>query len=448
MSEVPDKTNITDYYYSGFKLFEDSLNGQLKTKVHQLRNEAIKDFSRLGFPAVSNEEWKYTNIKPILKVNFKPAQLADKTTGMFPAINSNTVKLFLIPELKVNLIVFVNGVYNSELSNIPSELTGIKIESLADILKGGSDFITEKIIPESKINDGFAALNKAFTSDGAIVTVADNAVIDEPVHLMFLSGSDSENLLVQPHNYIFAGRNSRVKIIESFHSISENANLINSLSEIFIEENARITHYKIQNDSADSGQVNRTQVYQQRSSVFTSFAITFDGALVRNDIYTVFQGEGGESHLYGLYLANGKSHIDNHTMIDHAAARCQSNEFYKGILDDHARGVFNGKVMVRRDAQKTLAYQSNKNLLLSKFARVDTKPQLEIFADDVKCSHGATVGQLNDESVFYLRSRGIGADMARSILINAFASDIIDQIDIEPLREYLNNKILDKLNKV
>ncbi|MGE5681066.1 MAG: Fe-S cluster assembly protein SufD, partial [Bacillota bacterium] len=388
MADVPEREEIKNWYYTNFKSFESTLNGQSKSPVHRLRQEAIEKFSEMGFPTTGNEEWKYTNVAPVLKNNYKPSHLTEEIK-----LTKADIGKYLTDGLNVSLLVFVNGQFNVSLSTLLPEAEAIRLENLSKVLNDEPEFI-EKFIKESKHSDGFAALNSAFIYDGAVLRIPDNAVLNNPVHLLFISGSQTENLLVQPHNFIFAGKKSQAKIIESSYGISDKPYLLNSVTKIFTGEHSVINYYKVQDDPVEAFHVSRMQVYQSRSSVFTSNVITIGGELVRNDINTVFEGEGCESNLYGLYLADGKRHIDNHTMIDHAVPHCQSNELYKGILDEKSRGVFNGKVMVRKDAQKTQAYQSNKNLLLSRFAKVDTKPQLEIFADDVKCSHGATVGQL------------------------------------------------------
>ncbi|MDP4174763.1 MAG: Fe-S cluster assembly protein SufD [Bacteroidota bacterium] len=443
MTEVPEKEEIKNWYYSNFELFENSLNGQSKAPVHKIRKEAIAEFIELGFPTTKNEEWKYTNIAPLLTQNFKPAYLSNKIS-----LSKEEVSKFLFTGVNASILVFVNGDFSNELSSLLPEAKGVKFESLRQVLNNEPDFIEKYLLKSNKTIDGFSALNRAFISDGIVLRVPDSTILENPVHLLFISGSDEENLLVQPLNYIFVGKNSQIKIIESTVGVGSKAYLLNSVTEIFTGENSVTNYYKIQNDPDTCFQVSRTLIHQERSSVFTSNVISIGGELIRNDISTIFESEGCESNLYGLYLADGKRHIDNHTLIDHAVAHCHSNELYKGILDEKARGVFNGKVLVRKDAQKTQAYQSNKNLLLSRLAKVDTKPQLEIFADDVKCSHGATIGQLDEQSMFYLRSRGIGTEKARSLLLNAFASDIVDLISIEPLRETMNRIILDRLHKV
>ncbi|HEX2867155.1 MAG TPA: Fe-S cluster assembly protein SufD [Ignavibacteriales bacterium] len=440
MAETIEKTDLREYYHAHFETFEGSLNGLKKSPLHEERKKAMEQFMETGFPTTDNEDWKYTNTAPILKHTFLPASLAAENV-----LSKDAVGKYLIKNLPVNLFVFENGRLREDLTVLQKGGNDLKAESLEEALKGSSE-VVEKYLSEPA--NGFNALNKAFLKDGAVIRIADEQVLENPIHLLFLSGSESEEVLIQPRVFIIAGKNSQVKIIESHHSISDKAYLFNSVTEVITEENAVVNYFKIQNESDEAFHVSRLQVRQESSSSFNSYAVTFGGSLVRNDLYSVLGGEYAETSLNGLYLAEGKRHIDNHTVIDHAVPHCSSNELYKGILDDKGRGVFNGKVIVRKDAQKTQAYQSNKNLLLSRQAKIDTKPQLEIFADDVKCSHGATVGQLNEEAVFYLQSRGIGIEAAQSILINAFASDVTDLINIEQLKETLNSQILEKLHKV
>ena len=291
-------------------------------------------------------------------------------------------------------------------------------------------------------------MNTAFANDGAFIYIPDNVTVIDPIHIISINGNAEENILSQPRNLIITGKNSKVTIIETYNSITDKAHFTNVVTEVIAGENSNIEMYKIQDENLNSFQVSLTQVEQKKNSVFTVYTVTTGGAIVRNDVNSVLDDEGCETHLYGLYLTDGSQHVDNHTLMDHAKPHCLSNELYKGVLNGKSRAVFNGKVFVRPDAQKTNAYQSNKNILLSPDATVDTKPQLEIYADDVKCSHGATVGQLDEESLFYLRSRGISKDMARSILIRAFANDIFDEMKNNELHEHLNNMVFEKLNNI
>ncbi|MGE5365182.1 MAG: Fe-S cluster assembly protein SufD [Bacteroidota bacterium] len=414
--------------------------GQAAVKVPAafsgLRKNALEKFSDLGFPTVKNEEWRFTNVLQAMKYRYVPSIFDGAGEVVLPDVSR-----FIIPDLKANLLVFINGVFSERLSSIIDK-KNIVIGSVNQIGEAAGH------VEDLNITNGFSALNQAMFSDGAYIMIPDNSVPEHPVHLLFISGHEYTPLLVQPRNVIIAGKNSQSVVIESYHSMYSTPYLFNAISSIRMDDYAIMDYYKIQNEQDNIIHINRTDVTEGQSSVFNSSVFTFGGQMIRNDLDTRFTARYAEAHYYGLYLTEGSRHIDNHTLIDHAVPECHSNELYKGIMDDDSRAVFNGKVIVRKDAQKTLAYQSNKNLLLSKGARVNTKPQLEIFADDVKCSHGATVGRLDDEALFYLVSRGIGRNTARSILINAFAGDIVDRIKLEPLRGKLSSEILERLHNL
>jgi Fe-S cluster assembly protein SufD len=294
----------------------------------------------------------------------------------------------------------------------------------------------------------FVALNTALMEDGAFVRIARGVVAEEPIHLLFLTVAEEGPLVTYPRNLILADENSQATIVETYAALDGGVYFNNVVTEIIAAENAVLDHYKIQQESEGAFHIATQQVQQDRDSNFTSHSISLGGALVRNDINAVLNGTGIESTVNGLYLASGRQHVDNHTAIDHAKPHCNSHELYKGILDGHATGVFNGKIFVRPDAQKTDAKQTNQNLLLSADATINTKPQLEIFADDVRCTHGATVGQLDADAIFYLRSRGLGLEEARGLLTYAFASDILERVKVAPLRAELEKQLLSRLPRM
>jgi Fe-S cluster assembly protein SufD len=426
-----------DRFISSFKKFEAGLNGISKTPFHELRKKAILKFEELDFPTTKNEDWKYTNIAPILNREFNPAASV--------SLSKADIEPYLVPGLKVNLLVFVNGKYRRPLSHVYKQPESVVITSLAELLKTDPSFVLKHMGKYSALDNGFAALNSAFADDGAVIYVPDDSAVDNYIHIMNILGSRNENALAQPRNLIVAGRNSKLKIIESYHSFSFLENLTNVVNEVVVGENADVEIYRLQNENMSSFHVNKTQAYQQKGSNYTHYSITLGGSIVRNDTNTILDAENCTGNLFGLYLSEGSQHMDNHTFIDHAKPHCQSNEMYKGVLDGKSRGVFNGKVFVRVDAQKTNAYQSNKAILLTSDAMIDTKPQLEIYADDVKCSHGAAIGQLDEEAVFYLRSRGIGEEHARKVLIRAFANDIFETLTSDELHEHLNHLVFEKL---
>ncbi len=433
--------DIKQWYVSNFDLFEDGLNGSREIPFHEVRKSAISKFSELGFPTPRNEEWKYTNVAPLLEYKFKLPVGAAR-------VPEEALQDFAFDKLNENLVVFVNGQYSEELSRLDLNIDDIIVENLRTAVVNHGDLVNRHLGRYANFEDEcFTALNTAFTNDGTFIFVPDNKVIEDPIHLINISNGDSE-LVTHPRNLFVAGKNSQVKIIESFHTLSEATYFNNLVTEVFVDERAIVDHIKLQEESTKAYHISSSQVQQERESVYTTVNIDLGGALVRNNLNILLNAENCESHLFGFYLGFGTQHIDNHTFIDHAKPHCFSNELYKGILDDKARGVFSGKIMVRPDAQKTNALQSNKTLLLTNDASINAKPQLEIFADDVKCTHGATIGQLDDEALFYLRARGIGEEMAGAMLRHAFISDVLENIKVEPIRDWMNGHIIERFTKV
>jgi Fe-S cluster assembly protein SufD len=424
-----------------FRNLELNLNGDSKNYFHKIRQDAIAAFEELGFPVKKLEEWKYTNINPILKHDFKTScNLNDSK------LSKDDIKNFLFDEDKVNLLVFVNGRYDESLSNIITKNENVFIGSFLEGRIKLGEVIEKHFSKYADFkNQSLTALNTAFAKDGAFIYIKKNAEVNEPVHILFISDGIEESYLSQPRNLFVAGEGASVKIVEDYYSLGEKHSFTNSVTEIYCDKNSNLERYKIQNDNDKAYHIGSTFVNQEQDSKFSDTTISWGGAIIRNNLNSFFNGTNTECHFYGLYLLNGKQHVDNHTLADHAMPNCYSNELYKGIINDKATGVFNGKIMVRHDAQKTNAYQSNGNILLSDDAIIYSKPQLEIFADDVKCSHGATTGQLNREEMFYLQSRGIGKDEARIILLNAFAGDVTETVKIDALRERLENLLAKKL---
>jgi Fe-S cluster assembly protein SufD len=435
--------NANEWYVSKFKSFEDKLNGQSKSFLHDIRKNALNNLAELSFPTNRNEEWKYTNIAPILKHNFIPAMIST-----VPKFRKEEIKPFLFKDFDYHLIVFLNGLFAEELSEIDNLPKGVVVDGLNRITKNNPGSISKYINNLSKIDNAFNALNTAYSYDGLVVIIPDGMILEKPIQVLYLNSSKDDLVLSLPRNLIIAGKNSQVSVITNYRGYGDKIYFSNIITEVYAGENAIVDLYKIQNENDESYHIEKVQAIQKKNSVFNHYNINFGGAIVRNDINTLHDDQNIETHYYGLYLAHGKQHVDNHTFIDHAKPNCMSNELYKGILDDNSRGVFNGKIIVRRDAQKTNAYQQNKTILLSKTATIDTKPQLEIFADDVKCSHGATVGHLDDTSEFYIRSRGVPQELAKSMLIRAFANDVIDTVKIEPLKEQINHMIFEHLHRV
>ncbi len=431
---MSETSEIKNWYLSLFKDFENHLNGEKSTPFHRLRKEAIDKFAELDFPNLHQEDWRFTNISPILKHTFT---YANKKSTLLP--DKKGISRFLFGGMRSHLVVFVNGFYSAELSTLLPLPKGVIIGSLAEALKSNDGTVNDNISKYATFNDNvFTALNTAFTIDGAYIYIPDNIVIEDPVHILFISHG-SEKFISQPRNLIISGKNSQVKIIEHYESVDAGVYFTNSVTEIHAGESSVVDATKVQSENLDAYHVATTEVSLDSNSSYESHAVSLGANIYRHNLNVTLRGEGGDATLAGLYLLSGNQLSDTHSLIDHASPRCTSQEHYKGILDGKSRGVFNGKIMVRKGAQQTNSYQENRNIILSDEAKVDTKPQLEIFADDVKCSHGATVGQLSKESMFYLRSRGIGEEQAKSILIYAFAKDVLKGIKIDEVRSRLEN---------
>lgn len=336
----------------------------------------------------------------------------------------------------------MHGFFAAELSSVTGMPKGMFAGSLAEALEAHADLLEFHLARYADASkETFAALNTAFTADGAFLYVPKGAVLEKPVHVLFVSTAGDQPTVSHPRSLVLAEANSQAQVVESYAGWNSEVYFTNSVTEIVAGENAFIDHYKLQRESLEAFHISTIQVQLDRNANVSTQSISMGGALVRNHVNAVLDGEGGEATLNGFYLVNGKQHVDNHTCIEHAQPRCSSREVYKGILDGRARGVFNGRIIVRPDAQKTDSKQTNKNLILSEEALVNTNPQLEIYADDVKCTHGATIGQLDADALFYLRSRGIDLESARHLLTYAFAGDFVNHIKIEPVRAELE-KIL------
>jgi Fe-S cluster assembly protein SufD len=433
--------DFKEWFVKNFKTFEDSLNGEKTPELHRIRKEALQNFSDLSLPTLKDEEWRYTNISPLLKYNFNlpPEDLK---------ISDELVTKFLFAQIDSNILIFVNGKFskeNSKLLNLPE---GTIAGSISDAIKNNPEIIEKHFGKYASYNDQiFTALSTAYTMDGAFIYVPNGKIVEHPIHIIFITTASEDKIITQPRNLFVASEYSQVTIIEHFVSENDNIYFTNAVTEIVAEDNAVVDHYKLQEESKNAFHIARVEIDQEQKSNFTSHSISTGGAITRNNINARFNGEGGECTLNGLFLLEDKQLFDAHTLIDHSNPLCNSHEHYKGILDDSSRGVFNGKVLVRQDAQKTNAFQQNNNILLSNNALVNTKPQLEIFADDVKCSHGATIGQIDEDARFYLKSRGIGEEAANAILMHAFASDVIKSMKMESVRNYLEDILSKRFNQ-
>jgi len=433
----------TEHYASEFDRFEKESNGKEPAFLAALRRRALDRFLDLKFPTVRDEEWKYTRLDPITSTRF--AMAARKANGI-PS-QKQTLNIAMFGEAECTHLVFVNGRYVPELSLLRADADGVRVGSLAESLEREAGRVEPHLGRHASPDDqAFVALNTAFLRDGAFIHVPRRKVLREPIHLLFVTAPNGDAPSVShPRSLIVVEEGSQAAIVENYYSLAGGVYFTNAVTEVVAGPGCVVDHCRLQRESEGAYHVSTLQTHLDRSARFTSHNVTLGGALVRNDVNSVLDGEGAECVLNGLYLATGRQHIDNHTVIDHAKPHCSSREFYKGVLGGASHGVFNGKILVRRDAQKTDAKQTNKNLLLSEEALVDTKPQLEIHADDVKCTHGATIGQLDDDALFYLRSRGIGEEKARSVLVHAFASDVVERIPVEPVRMGLECELMTRL---
>lgn len=443
MNSLNIYSKAKEWYLSHLAFLSKRLNGSYNNFLNEIRNISISKFSELDFPTKKHEEWKYTDVSPILRHNFIPSVLLDTSK-----LSNKEVEKYLFKDFDFYLAVIVNGVYDEILSNLKNLPKGLTISSLNKILKEKPELVNRYLPHLSNAENIFNALNNIYAYDGLVVILEENVITDKPIQILFINGNNENEILSSPKNLIIAKRNSQCSLIFNYRGFGDKRYFTNSTVDVFLDEGAVLDYYKIQEENSDSFHIEKVDVVQKSKSVFNQFNVNFGGELVRNDINSKLDGEYIETHFYGLYLVNGKQHIDNHTFIDHAMPNCMSNELYKGILDDESHGVFNGKIFVRPGAQKTNAYQQNKAILLSSKAKLDTKPQLEIFADDVKCTHGAAVGHLDEDAEFYIRSRGVPEELAKSILIRAFAYDVIELMKIEELKEQINHKIFEHLHRV
>jgi len=431
-----------EHYCADFERFEREAVRNGGSWTTPLRKAAISRFAEIGLPTTRDEEWKYTSIAPIAKVRFGHA--SSKPAGVKPGILATV----MFGELTKHQLVFVNGHYSERLSSLVSLPQGVKVGSLAAAI------VSRPTVVEAYLgryagyqNRAFVALNTAFMEDGAFVHVSKGRVIDEPIHLLFISTSEGEATVSYPRNLIVLDSDSQATIIESYAGPAGQSYLTNGVTEVVVGENALLDHCKLERESERAFHVATLEGRLNRSSQFVSHSIALGGTWVRNDVNVALDGEGSDCTLNGLYMGGGERHIDNHTRIDHVKPHCTSRELYKGVLDGKSKAVFSGKIVVWKDAQKSDAKQTNKNLLLSQEASIDTKPQLEIFNNDVKCTHASTIGRLDEDAVFYLRSRGLDLEAARGLLTYAFASEVVSPIKVAPVRAELDRLLMMRFEK-
>ena len=436
MSQAVKEKSI---YADAFRKFAGRLPGE-PGWVARLREGAFERFEALGFPTTDEEDWKYTNVAPLARKTFKPAPTEAAKPG------ADAVEQFVSEEARRSRLVFVNGVFNPEHSSLDALPRGVVAEDLGAALEGEhADALRELLDRLSGSGgDAFSALNTAFLGGGAFIRVPAGVEVAAPVQLLFLTTEGGAAAF--PRVIVVAERDSRLDLIESYAALAEGEYFTDAVVEVFVGEGARVTHNKVQDEGDRAYHIASTRAEVSRSAAYELTTVTLGAQLSRHGIEVTLGSEGAECRVDGLYIVGTGQHADTHSLIDHRKPHCTSRQNYKGILDGKSRAVFNGRVYVHEGAHQTDAQQSNKNLLLSAEARVDTKPQLEIFNDDVKCSHGATVGQLEEEELFYLLSRGLHPDLARNLLTYGFAEEVVKSIKFESIRARLDEAILNRLH--
>ncbi|CAN5595533.1 Fe-S cluster assembly protein SufD [soil metagenome] len=437
-----------DFRSKALAAFERSFSGDgAPAPFADIRRNAFDTFSKLGIPTRRHEAWKYTNVEQTLRHDYtliSPGDAADR-------LAKSDLDEVAVPGLDALCVVVLNGAFSAALSDDLSSIAGLEIGGLrqAALADGGAvgDYFARYADPDE---DAFIALNTAFDLDGIFLHVRRGATIERPIHVIHVIDAEADSLVQTRHLHVIE-EGAIATIIESHHVLPAGSavkTFENAVTEIVVGQRANLSHYRIQDAGNDAAGVNTTQVYQRGGSTFSGFTFTFRSGLVRNNVNVVPDGEGCESNLNGLAIILGDQHVDNHTLVDHAKPNCQSNELYKSIVAERGTGVFNGKVFVRRDAQQTNAYQQSQGVVLSDDARHFSKPELEIYADDVKCSHGSTTGEMEPEALFYLRARGISEVEARALLLYAFARDLVESVRVEPLREWLQEMVTRRLDAI
>jgi Fe-S cluster assembly protein SufD len=431
--------NLKDKLINSFENLVQSSNGSEAEHVGTKRTESMAVFTAQGFPSMKDEEWKYTPLNKSIKRDY---QLESQFST---DVKSSEVDSFLCSGIDSYKLVFVNGVFSSALSNTTSQ-ENFFVTNLKDAFSGDSEIFNEYFGKLADTQQSMVALNTAFAKEGAFIYVKAGSVVDKLIQIIYINNDNSEAQLSQVRNLFVVEDRAEVQILERHQSLTDEYVFTNVVTETSVGNEAHFKHFKVQNNLDQTTLVDSTFVQQgaKSSSLVDTFA--FGGDLTRNNLHFEFSGEYAEANMDAITLLKGDTIVDHHTFVDHAVPNCQSNQLYKGIYDEKSKGVFNGKVMVRKDAQKTNAFQQNNNLLLTDLAAIDTKPQLEIFADDVACSHGCTIGQLDDEALFYMQSRGIPIKEAKAFLMFAFAGDTLKNITIPELKAQLINLVAQKLN--
>jgi len=439
---MPRTVTEKENYFSSYKLFAKTREGRDPAWLITLREKAGDCFESLDFPTTRDEEWKYTNVAPILKTPYRV--VFDLNAE---GVTTAAIAPFTFEESRRSQLVFINGLFSRRLSDLSGLPAGVVVSNLSDVPAEYDKVVGKHLGIYADYRDqAFTALNTAHIGDGAFVYVQDGKAVERPIHLLFIS-SGGEAVTAHPRVLVVAGRGAIATVIESYVALDQTVYFTNAVTEVVAGEGAVVDHYRLQEESERAFHIGATEVHQERASHYTSIAISLGAALSRHTLNTALTDERIETTIDGLYVVANRQHHDSHTLIDHQRPHSASHQLYKGILDEQSRAVFNGRIVVREGALLTDARQLNKNLLLSPEAHVDTKPELEIFADDVKCSHGATVGQLEDEELFYLASRGLSPERARALLTYGFAEDVISKIKMKSVREQLDRIVLDKLHQ-
>jgi len=432
------------HYVTTFGDFRALAVGSHLPWLGKLREDGFAQFAETGFPSTSVEDWRFTNVAPIAKTEFQLVHLQDEELLAIGA----QIESCRIPDTACRL-VFVNGHFVQELSPIASLPRGVFAASLAAQLAENSQHLEPHLGRYLNTKrDPFCALNTAFLEDGAFIEIRRGTALEAPIHLLFVSVGGEAPTMNHPRNLIVAEEGSEVTVIEEFVSLGKTPVLCNTATELVAAEGAVVSHYRIEQENPAVFQISTLRMQQAKSANISSHSLLLGGALVRNNVHPVLAGEGGDCLINGLFLGRDHEHLDNYMLVEHTRPHCESRQFYHGILDDYAHGVFHGRIIVHKDAQKTDAKQTNRNLLLSDDAQIDTKPQLEIFADDVKCTHGATIGQIEENALFYLRARGIDEVSARRLLLVAFASECLDRMKEGPARTHLAELIRDHISRM
>ena len=429
--------DLKEKIVSSYVAFEDGVN--VNSDIHDIRTEAFQNFEKLGFPTKKLEAWKYTSLNSILKEDYSLFPNKEKT------INLEEVKKYFIHDIDTYKIVFIDGKYSSFLSETTHDQIDVCLMSSA-LSKSKYKLVIENYFNKIAKQDHLTSLNTAFTKEGAYIHIPKNIEVEKPIQIINFSTGVETAAMLQPRNLIVIDQNSHIQIIERHQSLTNHPVLTNSVTEIFAGRHANIDYYKIQNDTTSASLVDNTYIEQDSKSVVSVHTFSFGGSMTRNNLNFYQKGEHIDSILKGITIIEGKQHVDHHTLVHHIEPNCESHQDYKGIFDERSTGVFNGKVIVEKEAQKTNAYQQNNNVLVSDRSTINAKPQLEIFADDVKCSHGCTIGQLDEHALFYMQQRGIPQKEARALLMYAFANTVLESVRIPEVKARITKLIAEKLN--